>query len=401
MRIAMFQDTFRPKVDGIVVSTELFSKELRKRGHEVMVFAPKHPDFTYNDLEEDTFLIDAVKTDFLYPGVSLGKFWKGNLGEIFAKRKPDLIHSQTEFTIGHWMASYWKSKLDVPRVHTFHTLWTEYLFYLPVPEFVSQPFSRWLAPRLVNKRFNAVIAPTEKMAEAVRDDWNVHSPVDVVPTGIDLSQFSRMDGGAFRAEYGIRPEDKVVLYLGRLGTEKNVELVINTFGELQKRGEKNLRFVVAGGGPDFYVEKLKKMAAEQGIKDIIWTGFVRGQQWLNTYGAADIVLFPSITETQGLVVVEALAAGKPLVSVEAMGPASTMKGERGCLFADNDTQKFADATARLLHDEVLYSRKKKEALDVARGCSIEQRTDELLAVYERILGRTSAASSQPDRRAAI
>jgi 1,2-diacylglycerol 3-alpha-glucosyltransferase len=153
----------------------------------------------------------------------------------------------------------------------------------------------------------------------------------------------------------------MLLYLRRIGTEKNVELVIKTFAELARRGEQKVRYVVAGSGPEGYVEKLKKQAVATGAQNIVWTGFVRGQERLDAYAAADVLLLPSVTEAQGLVVTEALAASVPLVSVEALGPASTMKGERGCLFADNDAGAFATATQRLLRDQVLYERTKCEA----------------------------------------
>ncbi|MCC7111656.1 MAG: glycosyltransferase [Deltaproteobacteria bacterium] len=413
MRIAMFQDTYPPKVDGINVSVDLFSKELRKRGHEVVVVAPRYPGMEYGKLDEDTLLIDAVASDFIYPGTSLGKFWysmgKGAVAERFARWRPDILHSHTEFTIGLWSASYWRSKLfplGTRRVHTFHTLWTEYLFYLPAPEAITQPLLRYLAPRTTKKRFDGVVAPTEKMRDALISDWGITpewAHIDVVPTGIDISQFARGDNERFRQRYGIRPDESVVLYLGRIGTEKNVELIINTFAELKRRGEEKVRYVIAGGGPQSFMDKLKKQAKDLGLEDIVWTGFVRGQDWLDTYAAADVVLFPSVTETQGLVVVEALAAGVPLVSVEAMGPASTMKGEKGCLFADNDANAFATAAQRLLRDEVLYERKRREALEIARNNSIEQRTDELLGVYERTLGRTAVpwAAAGARRRAAV
>lgn len=414
MRIAMFQDTYWPKIDGVNTSVDLFSKEMRKRGHEVMIIAPKHPDADYSSsqaplVDEDTYLLPSVSAEALYPGTALGKFWQGMgsgvIADLFSKRRPDILHSHTEFTIGLWMASYWRTKLGqlgTRRVHTYHTLWTEYLFYLPIPEAVSQPLVRYLAPRVTRKRFDGVIAPTEKMREALIADWGITpewAGIDVVPTGIDISRMQNGDNARFRAKYGIRDDENVLLYLGRIGTEKNVELVIKTFAELRRRGEQNVRFVVAGGGPDAYMEKLKKQAADMGVGDIVWTGFVRGQDWLDTYAAADIVLFPSVTETQGLVVVEALAAGVPLVSVEAMGPASTMKGERGCLFADNDANAFATSTQRLLRDEVLYERKKREALEIAKGSSIEQRTDELLACYERVLGIGAHAARPALRRA--
>lgn len=397
MRIAMFEDTYWPKIDGINTSVELFAKELRKRGHEVVIIAPRHPHADYGaiDVDVDTILLPAVATEFLYPGTSLGKFWKGMgtgpVAERFATWKPDILHSHTEFTIGLWTASYWRTRLDARRIHTYHTLWTEYLFYLPIPELVSQPVVRYIAPRTTAKRYDGVIAPTERMREALITDWGITeawwSPIDVVPTGIDVARMMTGDGARFRAKHGIRDDERVLLYLGRLAAEKNVELVVKTFAELERRRERRVRFVVAGGGPEGYVVKLEAQAAAMGVPDIVWTGFVRGQDWLDTYAAADVVLFPSVTESQGLVVVEALAAGVPLVSVEVMGPASTMKGERGCLFADNDPDAFASATQRLLHDDALYERKCREALDIARVSSVEHRTDELLAVYERVLGQ--------------
>lgn len=412
MRIAMFEDTYWPKIDGVNTSVELFGKELRKRGHEVMIVAPRHPDADMSQAprDDDTILLPAVATELLYPGSSLGKFWHGMgvgpVADAFAKRRPDILHSHTEFTIGLWMASYWRTRLGAAgtrRVHTYHTLWTEYLFYLPLPEFVSQPLVRWLAPRVTRKRFDGVIAPTEKMREALVSDWGITDEwanIDVVPTGIDISQFSRGDNARFRARYAIKDDESVILYLGRIGTEKNVELVIKTFAELKRRGEQNVKFVVAGHGPDSYVDKLKAQAKEMGLDDVVWTGFVRGQDWLDAYAAADVLLFPSVTETQGLVVIEALAAGVPLVSVEAMGPASTMKGERGCLFSDNDPAAFATATQRLLKDEVLYERKRREALEIARQGSIEKRTDELLVVYDRVLRTQPATAGARVRRLA-
>ncbi|MBI1944457.1 MAG: glycosyltransferase [Deltaproteobacteria bacterium] len=398
MRIAMFVDTYPPKIDGMTISVELFTNELRRRGHEVVVVAPRHPRHEYGPLHPDTLLIPAVASDWIYPDTSLGKFWKsmgrGVVAERFARWRPDIIHSHTEFTLGLWSASYWRTRLaplGTRRVHTFHTLWTEYLFYLPIPELISQPLLRYLAPRTAKKRFDAIIAPSDKMRDALIADWGIppdRCDINVVPTGIDLDRFRSGNNARFRQRWGIAAEDDVVLYLGRIGTEKNVELVIDTFAELQRRSHEHARYVIAGGGPEDYLVELRERAAAAKV-DIVWTGFVRGDDLLDAYAAADLMLFPSTTETQGLVVTESLAAGVPLVSVEAMGPASTMRGERGCLFAADDPVAFADAAQRLLKDEVLYRRKCREAEEIARGCSIEHRTDELLAVYEKTLRSTA------------
>lgn len=389
MRIAMFQDTWRPNIDGVITSTELFKAELERQGHEVVVVVPDHPRAP-EKTDENIVWVPSVNAEFLYPGVRLGRFWRN---DVVAKRlvpfRPDIIHSMTEFTIGHWMATYWQRRLGrLPRVHTFHTLWSEYLFYLPViPVRATLAWMRWAAPGAVRKHLKAVIAPSEAMKVAIRDHWCVGDfPIHVVSTGIQIERFQHMQGARFRAAHGISPDEDVVLYLGRLGDEKNVELVVQTMAELRRRGEKGLRFVIAGGGPEGYVARLKKLAASLGLNDVVWTGFIRGQDWLDCYGAADLFLFPSTTETQGLVVVESLAAGVPMVSVRAMGPSSMMTGERGCLFAENDAKDFADKAVRLLRDRALYDEKVKQALALAEEYSIERRTRDLVAVYTEAIG---------------
>lgn len=398
MRIAIFQDTYHPATNGVVISTDLFIRELKRRGHEVLLIAPRHPDYR-EPAPEGVLLVDAVAIDFIYPGASLGKFWKGEVGKALRAFRPDLIHSMTEFTIGHFMASYFRKKLRIPRVHTFHTLWNQYLFYVPgLPQFLSQPLFRWLLPRLSKRSYDRLLVPSDAMRDVVLEEWGVREPrIDVLPTGLDFSRFAGMDGSRFRAQRDIPTDARVLLYLGRLGDEKNVELVLHTFAELKRRGEPNLRFVIAGGGPDVYLRKIHQLAAALGLEnDILWTGFIRGQEWADCYDAADLVLFPSVTETQGLVVVEALAAGVPLVSVDALGPGSVMRGERGCLFAKNDAADFSDKVQRLLGDDVLMERKRREAREVARSYSIEQRGAELEAIYADVLGLPVAIPESDD-----
>lgn len=400
MRIAIFQDTYHPTMNGVVVSTDLFVRGLRERGHEVLLVVPQYPGSDADVDDPMVHHIKAVKTDFIYPQACLGVFWRTGLKEKLEAFKPDLIHSMTEFTIGHWLSSYWAKKLGIPRIHTFHTLWTEYLFYLPVPQAITQWWLRWAARGAVKKRAQAIIAPTELFADVLKDDWGLDFiDVNVLPTGIELQKFENMCGPRFRARHKIADDEKVLLYLGRMGDEKNVELVLHAMAELRRRGEENLRFVVAGGGPESYMKRLHKLADQLKLDDIIWTGFISGQEWLDCYGAADLTFFPSITETQGLVVTESLAAGVPLVSVKAMGPASTMKGEKGCLFAEPTKEDFADKAQRMLHDDVLMERKKREALDVARAYSVERRAEELEGIYLKVLGRE--ASVAPAQKLAV
>jgi 1,2-diacylglycerol 3-alpha-glucosyltransferase len=399
MRVAVFQDTWHPKIDGVVVSTDLFAAELRARGHDVKLVVPAHPALDRRALDSDVILVDAVPVDFIYPGASLGKFWSGGLADLFRRWRPDVLHSMTEFTLGHWVASYWREKLRVPRVHTFHTLWNEYLFYAPLPEAVTQRVLRMIADGAVKKRFDAVIAPTDAMRRMLADDWGVTSRIDVLPTGIRLQSVHGGDAQRFRRRFSIADDERVLLYLGRMGVEKNVELVVEAAAQLRRMGDPKTRLVLAGDGPRGYMERLRALAAERGLVDVVWTGFVQGEAWRDCYAAADVVLFPSVTETQGLVVVEALAAGVPVVAVEAMGPACILAGERGGLFSPDHAAPFAAQVRRLLVDDVLYARKQREALEVAKAYSIEARAAELEAVYERVLGADATRASHPRRAA--
>lgn len=384
MRIVIFQDTYHPTCNGVVISTDLFIKGLRARGHDVLLVVPHLPG-TPVPTDPSVIVVEAIDTNSIYPNSCLGKFWTTDLGPRLRAFNPDVVHSMTEFTIGHVLASLWAWRLRRPRVHTFHTQWTEYLFYFHViPLFMARPLLRLVFRTAVRLFGDAIIAPSDGFARLLRDDWGIRShPVDVVPTGIELAQFAQGRRESFRARYKIADDERVVLYLGRLGTEKNVELCLRTMAELRRRGEPKLRFVIAGGGPPQYVESLKALAVAGGVTDTVWTGFIHGQDWLDCYRAADVTLFPSVTETQGLVVLESLAAGVPLVSVEAIGPASTMRGERGCLFAAATPEDFADKTQRLLNDPVLYARKVAEARELAQSHSLEQRAAELENIYVR------------------
>lgn len=383
MNIVIFSDTTRPKVDGVVVSTELFINELERLGHKTLLVVPKFPG---QEPKPNIYQVDSINFSFIYPMSRLGKFWQTRkLKKRLDEFKPDVVHSMTEFTVGHWMSTLIKRHYDVPRIHTFHTLWNEYFDYFPfAPNSLMLAWMRWVSPRALRKRADVVIAPSPEMRETLQTLWNIGEfPIAVVPTGIEVQRFEHMNGPAFRQKHSIQTDEKVILYLGRMGEEKNVGLVLETMARLKKEASAPpMRFVVAGGGPDGYMKKLRKHAQRLGIDDdIIWTGFVRGQDWLDCYGASDVFLFPSVTETQGLVVVESLAAGVPMVSVKAMGPANTMKGEKGCLWGENDPVDFAEKAMRLLTDENLYAQKVAEAKVVAEKYSIEVRCQDLLEVY--------------------
>lgn len=384
MRIAIFQDTFLPKIDGVQVSTEKFRHELAKRGHDVLVIAPRHPSLKSDHIGYK--LIEAFPTDFLYPGLSMGKTWKTDLGKIFGEFQPDIIHSMSEFTIGLHLANAFRKRFLVPRVHTFHTYFSQYIYF--VPKFLRnllKPIVPKVTRAIASRGIDSIVVPTLAMQKYFIDECAIRSPVNVVPNGIDISKFSQMNGAAFRAKHKISKEERVVLTLGRIAQDKLVDVIIRSFAKLREGGLRDIRLVVAGVGPKSYMNYLKRVAKEEGIFDVVWAGYVGGQDWLDCYGAADLSLIPSITETFCLVLLESFAAGVPVVASNAMGPASLMKGEKGGLFSLPEPNDCARQAHRLLLDRELWMKKQVEGLEIAKNFAIESSTDKLESLYEKTL----------------
>jgi len=387
MKIAILQDTYLPKVDGVQVSTENFRLELIKRGHEVLVVAPRHP--SYGESHEGYFLMDAFPCDFLFPGLSMGKTWKAHISQVFGSFKPDIIHSMSEFTIGYFYARKCRKIFDVPRVHTFHTFFSQYVYF--VPRILQGAINRAVpkvTKKLSEKSIDSIVVPTEAMQHYFQNDCQIIEPVHVIPNGIDLQRFTRSNGLAFRTKHQIALDEKVILSLGRISQDKLIEVIISTVALLRKRGIQKLRLVIVGVGPKAYIRKLEKHASSEGVNDIIWEGYVSGQEWLDCYGAADLNVVPSITETFCLSVLESFAAGVPAIATNQMGTASVMKGEKGGLFALPNAIDCADKAERLLIDKELWHLKSREALERANEYSIERCTAKLEALYESIIKKS-------------
>ncbi len=382
MKIALVTDTYFPRINGVSTSTQIFAEEFVKLGHEVHIYAPAYP----NSIDESDHLkIFRFPSWYLFfdPEDRLGKPWADKkLVQQFIDAKYDIVHTQTPFTIGG-PAVKWARQSGAKVVHTYHTLfaaYTEhYLWFLP------KAFGIWYAKSASRRYCNScdlLITPSTEMQNVLLS-YNVTKPVEVIPTGIRLGRFQEKDGNRFRKMKGYKPEDQVVLFMGRVAEEKNIDFLMRVVHRLKPRVP-NLQFLIAGEGAA--KKNLEKMTVDLGMVDYVhFAGYLSKEDWRDCYAGSDLFVFASITETQGLVVTEAMAAETPVVAVGEMGIKDVMASGKGGLVTKLNEDEFADAVYRMLTDKALYQQKKSETLEEADKWSSTSMAKRMLEAYEKIL----------------
>lgn len=380
MNIGIVTDTYLPRVNGVVTSIRAFVAEFRRLGHRVFILAPRFPD--YQDQEPDILRFPSHYI-FFDPEDRLGNPFAAESRELvrrLSELKVDILHTQTPFTLG-MTALTWAKRFKVPVVHTYHTLFEAYIHHYIrfVPPFAGRAlakyFSRWYC-----NRHDLTIVPSSAMAETLRG-YGVRKPVAVVPTGIDLTPFAEVDGPRMRRQLGLSDDTPFLLTMGRVAHEKNLPFLFDVLERLAPRQPK-ARLMICGQGPA--LEEIKAEAARRNLGEkVMFQGYLPRRDWADLYAAADLHLLASVTETQGLVLTEAMAAGTPCVAVAAMGVKDVMAGGGG-LAVDLDVQHFADAVESMLTDKALYAAKKAEAKEQAQAWSIQAKAKLLLEEYEKL-----------------
>lgn len=337
MRIAFFADSYKPYLSGVTNSAEILVNELRALGHRVYVLAPYYPGH-----------IDTDPDIIRFPSIA-GGYPKFRLAIPFVRAIPevDIIHSHSPFQAG-LLARLVARHRGIPLVYSFHTLFTRYIHYARfVPKALAKMGIVAYLQAFCNGA-NVIIAPSE-MARRVLLKWRVFRPIEVIPTGVELPKYPADFAATryqLRKKYGLADQDKVLLYVGRLSKEKNISFILKAFDKLRQTVS-NLWLVLVGGGP------LEKELRQHHDKNIILTGEILYPEILSYYLLGDIFLFASTTETQGLVLAEAKAAGLPIVALFAGGLAGTVRsGEDGYL-VPRDLDTFVDHVQRLLEDSPL------------------------------------------------
>jgi glycosyltransferase involved in cell wall biosynthesis len=393
LRIGLFSESFEPVQNGVTTSVLTLMAGLRARNHHVWVFAPAHQqqrEPETNVLRFPSF-VSLFNRDYpiAYPLIP-----RLALSSHFSRLRLDVVHTHTPFVLGLTGANLALSR-GVPLVTTFHTLYTQYTHYVPLlPDAVTHSFLEYYLPWYYN-RCALIICPSEVAASFLRRQ-GVERPMEIIPTGIPLPAPESVSAEARRCtreRLGIAPETPLLLYTGRLAPEKNMAWLLEVFVAIRARVPA-ARLVIAGGGPS--LDELQTQAEMLLGDAVVFLGPTPRSQLDALYAAADVFCFPSPSETQGLVIGEARAAGTPCVVVDAGGAPETVRdGNDGFRIPVGDKEMFVDRVAQIVQNERLRERLRANALRNACDFTPETMVQRVLGVYERASQQAPPSSAEP------
>lgn len=348
MNIGLFTDTYYPELNGVANSVYLLKKELEKRGHNVYVITTKTPNAPAN--EKGVYRVPSKACSFV-PERRVGLVYHPKIARKIHKMKLDIIHTNTEFAIGMfgWIMAH---ELFIPVVHTYHTIYEDYTHY--IKKYISNEERAKKIVKMYSKfsvhGAEELIVPTEKVADLMRR-YSVKPDINVIPTGIDLTRFGVRDDENTKekrkAALGIPKDNKVVLYLGRVSEEKNIDEIMNYLDDYMNE-KTNVTFLVVGDGPHRTVLE-RNAKALKNRKKIIFAGAKPWDEITHYYQIADVFVSASTSETQGLTYIEALASGTPIVARrDPCLEGVLLQGENG--FGYEDEQSFCDGLDTILYN---------------------------------------------------
>jgi glycosyltransferase involved in cell wall biosynthesis len=391
MRVLLISDVYFPRVNGVSTSIRTFRRDLAALDCETWLIAPSYPQDWDDDKrvlrQPSHYLVVDPEDRMLSPRATLRAC-------IDAASRCDALHIQTPF-VAHWVGVKVARQLGLPVLETYHTFFEEYLHhYLPLlPAATARAFARGISRRQCNA-VDAVVAPSAQLAE-VLTGYGVTRPVRTIPTGLDLREFEGGDGAAFRARHGIA-DRSVMLLVGRVAHEKNIGFLLRVLAEV-RRSVPNVLFVIAGEGPA--LAPLQRSVAQQGLDaSTLFVGYLdRRGALLDCYRAADVFVFASRTETQGLVLLESLALGVPVVSTAVLGTKEVLRDAAGAIVVPEDVNEFAAAVVGVLTQPRLRAKLAGVARAfVEKRWSSAEMARRLLELYGQVV-RTKCADSRTTR----
>ena len=408
MRIGFFTDFYLPRADGIAYSIESFRIELEKMGHEVFIIAPK-PTIRHRDHTKNIIRFPAIKglffddymTSFFFPPQRFRQIEKLNL---------DIIHFHTPGQIGLFGA-YFAFRRNIPVVTTYHTDLYEYVTHYPKvlpgtialsllapmitnggmqdyrtglssikPERNVDKWNQKIVERsstLLHNRCDLIIAPSQKMKNQLIS-WRTTTPIQVLPTGVDKITTKDTEIAAYRQKLGITESDEIILFVGRVGTEKNLGLLIKAF-ELVNKQRPQSKLVIVGTGED--IDDFRaQAAATQCAEHIMFTGNIQREMLGGLYGLATVFAFPSLADTQGLVLSEAAWAGLPIVMIDK-GISPVAQNHKNALFARNTPKDFATKLLSFLSKPALRHEYSQASQNLAAEYTAAKQTHALITAY--------------------
>jgi glycosyltransferase involved in cell wall biosynthesis len=403
MKIALTTDTYWPRINGVTVSIDSLRRCLRTLGHTVYVIAPAYPPAEGSGSvpdDEHVFRLPAFSFPLSpedrvgYPSARL------HVPRLLEDLKPDVVHSQTEFTIGFGGKAYCL-RHDVPHFMTCHTWYEHYITtYFPLlpASFARAVASSW--SRADYRLIDGLVVPSRWMQGLVRS-YGVDCPIEVIPTGIDPDDFSLAPDvmGEAAARFHVKVPDisgrRILLYTGRIAKEKNIDFLLGVMQRIRESAPDAL-LVLAGRGPQ--EARLQESVRAQGLEaHVRFAGYLDRRELTYVLSRAEAFVFASKTETQGLVLVEAMMCRVPVVAVRARGTEEFLVDDKGGYLVEEDVEQFAAKVRLLLSDRDTQRQKREEARTAAQEWTAQSMTSRLLALYD---GALRARQDQDSARSA-
>ena len=387
MRIGIFTETYTPYISGLVTSEVMLKNALEKQGHDVYVVTANLESFKYEYNEKEKVLkIPGLPTGIydsrltsIYPVRAVNKIKSWNL---------DVIHSQTEFAIGTF-ARLFAKQYNIPLVHTYHTLYEDYVHYITKGYFdkSSKKIVEYLSKFYCETTATELIVPTNKIYKLFKEKYKFEKNIHIIPTGIETERFYKENIDSkqvddLRRSLKINKKDFIILFVGRLAEEKNVEFLINSQKELIKK-YKNIKLIIVGDGPD--KEKYEKLSKDLDLEDnIIFTGKVSWGDMPYYYHVADIFATASKTETQGLTIIEAMASNVVPVCMRDEAFQSMVTEDLNGLFFETE-EEYQKQVIFLYENRDELQKIDKQARIQAEHYSSKNYADRVLEVYNRAI----------------
>ena len=387
MKIGIFTDAYEPHISGVTTSIKMLKTALEKMHHEVYIVTA--------NLDNNKFIYDKKNKIIYLPGIKTG-IYETKLTGIYSKKAMkiikewnlDVIHSQTEFGVGYFSRIVAK-KLNLPIVHTYHTLYEDYVHYVTHGHFDN--FAKKLAIKITKyyceKKCDELIVPTDKIKDLFINKYNIIKQVNVIPTGIDIDKFKitpsmKKNIQTIKNKYKIKDTDFIIGSVGRIAPEKSFDKLLYNIKDMIKVNT-NIKVLLVGGGPD--LDNLKELTKKLNLENyVIFTDKVNYDLVPTYFNIFNVVVSFSKTETQGLTIIEGLAASKPTLCIEDDSFRAMIEPNYNGYLFKNDTE-FKDYIFKLMNDKKLYKDMVTNARNSTYKYSKEVFAADILKVYHKAI----------------
>ncbi len=387
MKIGIFTDAYEPHISGVTTSIKMLKTALEKMHHDVYIVTA--------NLDNNKFIYDEKNRIIYLPGIKTG-IYETKLTGIYSKKAMkiikewnlDVIHSQTEFGVGYFSRIVAK-KLNLPIVHTYHTLYEDYVHYVTHGHFNN--FAKKIAIKITKyyceKRCNELIVPTDKIKDLFINKYNIIKQVNVIPTGIDIDKFKitpsmKKNIQTIKNKYKIKDTDFIIGSVGRIAPEKSFDKLLYNIKDMIKVNT-NIKVLLVGGGPD--LDNLKELTKKLNLENyVIFTDKIHYDLVPTYFNIFNVVVSFSKTETQGLTIIEGLAASKPTLCIEDDSFRAMIEPNYNGYLFKND-KEFKDYIFKLMNDQKLYKDMSTNARNSTYKYSKEVFAADILKVYHKAI----------------